>query len=148
MKVDDEQKVFDFLRTIQQDIIDMSQFQLASLKHIKELGANAEAACRSAMAVTVNPYMDSEIVHKQIGLRFHAAERVHYLTYPFMLTCSLTVDGVEASAWFDKSIFRPDGVFGLLYGFESVLKQLVTANVAHRLHDIGVVLVEERELYC
>ncbi|KAL2679311.1 Nonribosomal peptide synthetase 30 [[Neocosmospora] mangrovei] len=135
--------VADYLRSVQQQAIDMIPFEQAGLPRIAKLSNDCEHACRFQTLLVVQPEETADIL-SEFDDEHGGPERWFNNTYALLLEIQLGDRKANSSgsvkARFDSRIIQANAVKSLLERLVFVIHQLSgTENMARVLSDIDVV---------
>ena len=129
VRVDRGLLLTEFLDKVQAQAVDMIPFEHTGLQNIRQIGADAQAACAFQTLLVIQPEGEDKAGAKAtdslFGVRDFAKDQSYFNTYAVMLVCSLGQDGrwsVEAS--FDRSVIDAAQAERLLAQFAWVVQQL------------------------
>ncbi|EME80592.1 uncharacterized protein MYCFIDRAFT_93876, partial [Pseudocercospora fijiensis CIRAD86] len=144
VQVNDNASISEFLRQIQNQTTAMIQYEQVGLRKVRSLGADAEHACQFQTLLVIQPKAEriSHDAHSDdddspFG-NWQYQGQAQILTYPLMLQCEPTADGVRLSAAYDRRVLSSSDTDGLLDSLAHVLTQLVEGSLS-TIDDIEVV---------
>ena len=130
LTLDPNEIVMQLLQRVQAQGIDMIPFEQTGLSQIRQLGGDAEQACRFQTLLVVEPRQernaDQELFtatadHETDKRVFKAGA---FTTYAVMMVCQLQEQGLHLRISFDSTMVEPRLVARMAQQFEHILRQL------------------------
>ena len=125
VRMDRNDTIESYLQILQDQSIDMIQYEQTGLQNIKQLSSDALAACRFQNLLVVQPKEESgeqggfwKLESTSSGDNFH--------TYPLVLECNMNDSSITLNAHHDANIISTWQVERILYQFEHVLNELTS----------------------
>ncbi|KAI4219841.1 MAG: hypothetical protein L6R40_008708, partial [Gallowayella cf. fulva] len=150
IRVDRGLLLTEFLDKVQAQSVDMIPFEHTGLQNIRQLGADAQAACAFQTLLVIQPKGEDKAGAKArdslFGVGDFAHDQSYFNTYAVMLVCSLAQDGgcvVEAS--FDRSVIDAAQAERLLQQFECVMQQLCLEEATRQVGEVECMSEKEKE---
>ncbi|KAF4228489.1 hypothetical protein CNMCM6805_002144 [Aspergillus fumigatiaffinis] len=131
IQLNEEQAVEEALTALQLRVTDMAAYEQTGLQHIRNLGADAEAACQFQNHLVVQFSGDaqrSESSASVIATYDEAAARAGgFASYPLLVTCQLSNDPhtITVTADFDSRLIPAWKVERVLWTLETTLGALI-----------------------
>ncbi|KAF2030892.1 acetyl-CoA synthetase-like protein [Setomelanomma holmii] len=133
--------VLDLLKTISAKVTDRIPHQHFGLSEIKNLGDDAAAACDFQNLLVVQTA--GEDVAESTWSVYDNGSQSNFFTYPLVIECTMGQSNVEFFAHYHENVISTFEVQRLLFGFESVLKQLSTVK---HVRDVRIFSDQDIEL--
>ena len=152
--VDPSQSLIDFLRSVQNQAIEMIPFEHLGLQKIKCLSSDAQAACDFHNLLVVQPPVRSDSNGILLNPGNYGSPDAHGLvdapsnfnTYAVTIECTPTVEGLDVAATFDAHVVDEQQMQRILQQFGHVLRQLCEGDPDNtKLGDIRVLSPEDEE---
>lgn len=141
-----DQKVSDYLETVQQQAIDMIPFEQAGLHRIAKMSPDCRNACMFQSLLVVQPQESSSAGQEALGNWLATAQQQWLNTYALMLDVRLGAEGLQISASFDGRVLGSQMVYILLKRLEFAMQQLDNAsNTESILAEIEVMTPQDLE---
>lgn len=144
VKLAGDQKVIDYLETVQQEAAEMIPYEQTGLQKIATVSPEAKKACRFQTHVVIQPedHTQGECL---LGKWQSGSQEQWFSTYALTLEVWLGVDGISASAMFDSSIIEAWVVRAMLQRLEFVIGQLVSASLTQTLSEVKMCTAGDTE---
>ena len=136
--LDRSQRSSEFLRQLQERMIDVIPHQHFGLPKIAQLNQAASKACSFRTLLVIQPPSPGTEDASIMSAEGTEEEAGGFLDYPLGLECYLTTSGVRVVARHDPSVMETELVRGMVDQFEHVLRQLNEDNTASTMGDIEV----------
>jgi amino acid adenylation domain-containing protein len=119
------QKVSEYLKTTQQQSVNVVPFEQAGIQHIAKMSPGCENACMFQSLLVIQRQSSTESDHSDtIGTWKTISQHRWLNTYALMLEIRLGDNDIHISASFDQRVVHPDFVCGLLHRLEYAMLQL------------------------
>lgn len=139
VKLDNSKTVREFLTGIQQQAVDMIEFEQAGLLQISRVSAEAKLACQFQTLLVVQPD-NSDTPKSTIFASDADEEEDRYLgvfdSYAINIICYLEPNGVRVQISYDSAVFAPEMTSRMVSQMEHVLRQMcIPDNLDQKLAD-------------
>lgn len=143
VKIDYSKRVREFVEDIQEQAVQMIDFQHFGLQNIRQCGQEADAATRFQNLLVIQPSSfgkEGSIIQHQFG----DGNDVHTHTYPMVIECDINNKSVEINALFDPSIVERNQMQRVLKLFGEFISQIskaapeLTLSQLRRVHKTDV----------
>lgn len=130
LNLDPNESVMKLLQRVQAQAIDMIPFEQTSLSQIRQLGGDAEQACRFQTLLVVEPQqernVDSELFTATADDKTYEGiyKTDAFTTYAMMLVCQVQDQGLHLRISFDSTVVESRLVERMAQQFEHILRQL------------------------
>ena len=128
--LDPNESVMQLLQRVQAQGIDMIQFEQTGLSQIRQLGGDAEQACRFQTLLVVEPMQERNADYGLFTTTTddktykRMSETDSFTTYAMMLLCQLQDQSLHLQISFDSTVVEPRLVERMAQQFEHILRQL------------------------
>jgi amino acid adenylation domain-containing protein/non-ribosomal peptide synthase protein (TIGR01720 family) len=147
VRLDRDIPVIEFLQRLQQQAADMIAYEHTGLQRIRQLSAEAQAACDFQDLLVIHAGGEEEIPESTIGLQRKElagpdqAGDTGFHTYSLVLECVAHRGHVDVTADYDETTLPPAQMIHVLHQFEHVLQQLhnVQQNDTCTLSEISLI---------
>ena len=130
LTLDPNESVMQLLERVQAQGIDMTEFEQTGLSQIRQLGGDAQQACRFQTLLVVEPMhernADYGLFTTTIDDKTYKgmSETDAFTTYAIMLLCQLQDQGLHLQISFDSTVVEPRLMERMAQQFEHILRQL------------------------
>nr|XP_036577763.1 NRPS protein [Colletotrichum truncatum]KAF6784822.1 NRPS protein [Colletotrichum truncatum] len=147
VKLDSAQTIFELLRQVQEQSVDMIPHEQLGLLNIQNVSDDAHHACQFQTLVVVQPPQESEPGQSEAALgQWKDMSGVEaFSTYALNLICSLGDGSIGVKAIFDDNIIDRLSVQRLLDSLQVVISQLASANKKTILADMNTLSAADYE---
>lgn len=141
VKLIDNQKVWEYLKIVQQQAINMIPFERAGLDQIAKISSDCQKACMFQTLLVIQPQENSGA---QEALRvWQDGNQLRH--YGLIIQIQIANAQIKATATFDPRAIEPWLALKLLHRLEFVIQQLNNASPEMALTDIGIVPPQDVE---
>ncbi|KAH7081202.1 hypothetical protein BKA63DRAFT_549944 [Paraphoma chrysanthemicola] len=141
IRVNTSATVSEWVKEISSNVTDRIPHQHFGLSEIRKLSDDAAAACDFQNLLVVQTA--EEDVSESVWSVCDNSTQGNFFTYPLVIECTMGKKSVEFQAHYHQNVISTFEVQRLLFGFESALQQLSTAN---RVGDVRILSQEDIEL--
>lgn len=128
-----------YLEVIQKQSVDMIPFEQYGMINIKSINSETQSACEFQSLLVIHPKVWSEDI-VGIGHVDKCSSRLaNDKTYPLVMECTLTEDGVRIMASFDSKVTDESVIARVTAQFEHVIQQMWLHNDDILVRDIKMV---------
>lgn len=147
VRLDTNQKVQEFLETIQRQATEMITHEQYGLQNIQSITNDASMACKFQNLLIIQPMDESPECNSDVGtLREIPMDFPNYLTYALTVECILMPDALKVEMGFDMAVIDELQIGRVLQQFEHVLCQIHTrSNWEKCLNDIELISPSDKE---
>ena len=147
VRLDSNQKVWEFLETIQHQAIEMITHEQYGLQNIQAINDDTHMACKFQNLLVVQPMFESDACVDGVDtLSEILMDFPNYLPYALTVECMLMPDGLKVEMGFDKTVIDERQVERVLQQFGHVLCQMHTrSNWEKCLKDIELISPADKE---
>ena len=130
LTLDPNESVIQLLERVQAQGIDMIPFEQTGLSQIRQLGGDAEQACRFQTLLVVEPMHERNVDYELFTTTTDdktykgMSETDAFTTYAIMLLCQLQDQGLHLQISFDSTVVEPRLMERMAQQFEHILRQL------------------------
>ncbi|KNG52887.1 hc-toxin synthetase, partial [Stemphylium lycopersici] len=135
--VEGTQTVSAYLAKQQQQAIEMMPYEHVGLQNIARLGDDAQQACHFQTLLVVQTESNDAAQDEELGRWQGRAESANFSTYPLVLQCQMSKEGLLLEASFDPQVMERWIVERILGQFSYVVHQLAGADEKTRVADIA-----------
>jgi amino acid adenylation domain-containing protein len=133
--------VTDFLQSISTNFTSRIPHQHFGISEIKKLGDEMNAACDFQNLLVVQTA--GEGMSESIWSYYDNGSQGSFFTYPLVVECAMGQSDIEFLAHYHENVISTFEVQRLLYGFDSVLKQLKSTS---HLRDVRIFSEQDTQL--
>ncbi len=125
--------VSEFLQSTQQKAAAALPYQFAGLQNIKKLNRDTALACDFQTLLVINAGQDLEDAKGGLwDLQSAGTVGTNFFTYPLVLECTVTKDGIELEAHYDSEVVQPWLMESVLRELEFLLQQFTDPEYAQQ----------------
>lgn len=124
LRVDQSQRVKDFLAEVQTRATDCMPFEHRGLQYIKRLNDDTQKACQFRTLLAISPLGKKNSEENETGIESIPVDIRGFHTYGLVFYCDFGKAVVEVKAEYDKKALSEEYALGVAFQFEHVLKQL------------------------
>lgn len=144
--MDPNMEIGEFMTILQNDAMDMVEFEQIGLQNIHRLGSAGRNACSFQTLLVVQPKENDFEDENELGKWRNSTDQNSFATYALTLECFMTATGVKIRSSFDTSVLAPWQMELLLSRFGALLTMLSTVESTKRLQDLSLVSESESTL--
>lgn len=141
------QKVSEYLDTVQQQSVNMVSFEQAGLHHIAKMSPDCRNACMFQSLLIIQPQKaSSDDQESELGKWKTVSQHQWLNTYALMLEMWFGVESLQISASYDGRVLESQMVYDLLSHLEYVMQQLDSSDDNYdTLAGVNVMTTEDLE---
>lgn len=134
-----------FLRTIQQQTVEMIPYEQTGLQQIAKIGSDARHACGFQTLLVVQPANSNPKSNQPLGVWQGKSGLQDFATYALTVQCTLAAEGAQVTACFDPRVMERWQVEKMLRQFSYVMQQLAGADPESKVADLDLLTPEDRQ---
>ncbi|XTI94683.1 nonribosomal peptide synthetase [Cenococcum geophilum] len=136
VNIDPGQRIGTYLEAIQKQSTTMIPFEQYGLQNIKALSAETQSACEFQNLLVIHPTIWRKDIRGIGTAKLYSNELANDKTYPLVMECTITTDGIQTMASFDCKMADEHQIGRVTGQFEHVLKQLLSESSEVRVGDV------------
>ena len=144
IKLASDQKVSEYLETVQRQATEMIPFEQTGLQRIAKICPGGQQACKFQTLLVIQP-QENGSSQDLLGKWQDGSQQQSINTYALVLEIQLGTDKITAIASFDSRVIEPWTVQKLLERLDFVLRQLDGADPEQTLTEIEMVTQQDLE---
>lgn len=148
--VNQQQRISDFIATVQDQATRMIPFEHTGLQNIKQMSMDAQNACNFQNLLVIQPKSeatgakDGETATESL-VEAVDIEAKDFDAYALNLTCNLADDSIELAVDYDMNIIPAEQVRRILHQFEHVFRQMLRLESTGALvKDVEVISPQDK----
>lgn len=136
VNIDPGQRIGTYLEAIQKQSTTMIPFEQYGLQNIRALSAETQSACEFQNLLVIHPTIWRKDIRGIGTAKLYSNELANDKTYPLVMECTITTDGIQTMASFDCKMADEHRIGRVTGQFEHVLKQLLSESSEVRVGDV------------
>ena len=145
IRFDQEQMVHEFLRDVQTQAATMIPFEHHGLQNISRVSQDAYTVCNSSNLLVIHPMMKEVLGESSFGPAVVSGSIVNFNTYPLVMECRLTLNGIRIIASFDANLIDARQIERIMLQFECIIQQLCLEDAMQQVGEVECMSEKEKE---
>ncbi|KFY76366.1 hypothetical protein V499_03977 [Pseudogymnoascus sp. VKM F-103] len=118
------QTISEYLEVLQKQATTMIPFEQYGLLNIKAINSETQSACEFQNLLVIHPTTWSKEIGRIGSVETYLSELENDKTYPLVMECTLTTDGIQIKVSFDSKIVDKPQIVRLTGQFEHLINQI------------------------